>query len=1306
MNFSKPTFLICLILLFSSDNIIASHMMGGEITYQWLGGKKYEVTYRVYRDCRGIPFNTPIIMMRNGSGGDTMGINYTRVSIEDITPVCDKVSAPCNPTNQSVGEPGVELHTFKSTIDFDISPYKSYVDNGVCEVRISLEQCCRNAAITTITPGNFYMESMLNICTSGFRNSSPQFTAIGNLILICNQPFVYNIGAFDYEDYDSLTYELVNPLNSWNSNESFYGNFNMNLPMTPYCPPNPGVLNCRPVTTAKPPRGFYFNTENGDLILTPTKCDEVSVISIKVTEYRKDSTGTWRKIGFVTRDVQFAVKSDVNYKNLLPETKVNGLYKFRTGKRQCIDIETKDTVMSGYSSGNPGDTTSIRILNLPSGAEYSYTDSNAASKTGRFCWTIHDSVYLQLQNNSKTIPLVLEVKDNYCPTPGQIRQTIFIKVLAPDSSGFLEINTYEDINKDGTRNIGEKNQKSKLNFKDKQSSYYIHTNKDGIFRDSVGMGELTIGLASHHYFESKDKDTTIDIKFDSTYKLAFGHYRRHGIYGRIYHDQNLNCKFDLGEPVFKGIKVATDSNKYIGISDAEGLYFIKAPSGTYTLNCLFRKGELGVHCPSAKTQTVAVSVDTIYENYDFGIIQNPDFTNISVSASLGRIRRGFDATLKVYCTNKGHQTMRNVELHIPLDSNLKLVDVLDTSKSYGGGTTATIAIDSIKPFTTFTYDFKYNVPANKFKSNDRICFSVRTDSMTTYRDSVKDNNTYSVCGRVDAPYDPNDKSVSNNPLKTVLDNHISYTIRFQNTGTDTATRVIVIDTVDTRYLDLSGFELNWSDAPCEVAMTGNVIHFTFEEIMLPYLAKSGDKSIGSFNFSLGLKQGFTTEQSFKNKASIYFDFEEPIHTQDAHTDLLSPITITKSGKAELCGPSETIIYFNSNITTGINNSFILELSDKDGDFGTAVSLDTIKSSLSADSFRFFAPSWLSGNYKLRIRSTDPPAWGIPGSGIIDYEALLKPAITIDNNLNNYRLCEYDTLKLAILQEQYIYKVLKNGVELNDFTNIRSYSLPVKKGDQYHVVAKDPDNLCQDTIDMKLVVLDRPIVSAKVIDRKANYCEGEQITLKAFGAEFYSFFDEQKALSTHTKDSNLNIKLGSSTAFYVSGVDKNGCSNVSDTLGLLVYPLPNKPIITKTVNTLSVSHNGLLKWYRDGILLPDSINTLTKAPTGIYTVTVITDKGCEASSDPFTHLMTGLNSSIISDIKIYPNPASETLTIENPSNSDYPVTIYELSGRLVYSKVLESETEVIDIKYLQSGIYILETVNRYGIVQSLMITVSR
>ena len=173
-------------------------------------------------------------------------------------------------------------------------------DAGCCEILIKVEQCCRNGAITTISPGNFYTDAMINICNIGTKcNTSPQLSIPPVAYVCCNQPFTYNNGVREVIDGDSLAYELGTPLNANNSNETYTGSFTQTIPMTPYCPPNPGVINCRALPNAKPPRGFYFDKETGDIVFTPTKCDEVGVIVIKITEWRRDSaTRKMRIIGF------------------------------------------------------------------------------------------------------------------------------------------------------------------------------------------------------------------------------------------------------------------------------------------------------------------------------------------------------------------------------------------------------------------------------------------------------------------------------------------------------------------------------------------------------------------------------------------------------------------------------------------------------------------------------------------------------------------------------------------------------------------------------------------------------------------------------------------------------------------------------------------------------------------------------------------------------------------------------------------------------------------------------------------------
>jgi gliding motility-associated-like protein len=367
----------------------ASHMMGGDIIYECLSPGKFKFTIKVYRDCRGIAFNSPTITVFCADGGgvnNSVSVNYVRTAINDITPKCATGTAPCNPQNQQAGE-GIEEHIFEAIVDFNTAPFKAIKDAGCCEVKIKVEQCCRNGAITTVTPDNFYTDAMINICniaaTKNKCNTSPQLSTPPVGYICCNQPFTFNNGVRETVDGDSLSYDLVTPLKANNTNLLYTGNFTSNIPMTPFCPPNKGVINCRPLPNAKPPRGFYFDKETGDIVFTPTQCDEVGIIVIQVTEWRKDSArNKWVKIGYTRRDMQLIVKTCPD--NNPPYFGTLNKYSVCEGNKLCFFIDAKDDPFLPKQIV-PDTVTLTWNFGIP-GATFTIVDPKAREKQALFCW--------------------------------------------------------------------------------------------------------------------------------------------------------------------------------------------------------------------------------------------------------------------------------------------------------------------------------------------------------------------------------------------------------------------------------------------------------------------------------------------------------------------------------------------------------------------------------------------------------------------------------------------------------------------------------------------------------------------------------------------------------------------------------------------------------------------------------------------------------------------------------------------------------------------------------------------------------
>lgn len=135
-------------------------------------------------------------------------------------------------------------------------------------------------------------------------------------------------------------------------------------------------------------------------------------------------------------------------------------------------------------------------------------------------------------------------------------------------------------------------------------------------------------------------------------------------------------------------------------------------------------------------------------------------------------------------------------------------------------------------------------------------------------------------------YDPNDKlgyplghgAEDNIPLGTRLD----YTIRFQNTGTDTAFNVVIKDTIGLA-LDLATFKTGSYSHPYTVDIDSHrVVTFTFADIMLPDSNVNLAASQGAISFSIEHDASLEPGDDIFNSAAIYFDFNEPVITNNSH----------------------------------------------------------------------------------------------------------------------------------------------------------------------------------------------------------------------------------------------------------------------------------------------------------------------------------------------------------------------------------------------------------------------------------------
>lgn len=256
--------LTALCLWTQSTGVKASHILGGDLSYQYMGPYTYSLTLRIYRDCSGIFPQTSYMVNSSGNCG-AFNQTFTLTQVGGATQVSSCLVG--NTTCTGGALPGVELYVYTGVANLQ----------GNCgEYTLSFDNCCRSAAITNLLNAaseSFHIESKISTAQA---SNSPVFPQVFNPFACVNQHYLFNHGCTD-GDGDSLTYTLVTALGS--TGPAVY---------------NAGYNALNPVSSVAGTQ--LFNSSTGMFEFTPDQL-QFSSVTVRVDEYR---SGVW--IGSSMRD--------------------------------------------------------------------------------------------------------------------------------------------------------------------------------------------------------------------------------------------------------------------------------------------------------------------------------------------------------------------------------------------------------------------------------------------------------------------------------------------------------------------------------------------------------------------------------------------------------------------------------------------------------------------------------------------------------------------------------------------------------------------------------------------------------------------------------------------------------------------------------------------------------------------------------------------------------------------------------------------------------------------------------------------
>jgi len=303
------------------------------------------------------------------------------------------------------------------------------------------------------------------------------------------------------------------------------------------------------------------------------------------------------------------------------------------------------------------------------------------------------------------------------------------------------------------------------------------------------------------------------------------------------------------------------------------------------------------------------------------------------------------------------------------------------------------------------------------------------------------------CQIIVGSFDPNDIQVS--PTGTT-DLHfieettkLTYKIRFQNTGSDTAFRVMIIDTLPK---ELDGATLNLGNSSHDYTFDikfGNLLVWTFDNILLPDSTINERESHGFVQFSISPKVGLALETKIENKADIYFDFNEPVSTNQVFNTITDDLGIDLGEPlgVNLMGMDIKLIEGNKvqlnwwTLAESNSSHFEVERSNNAAHFEV---IETVKAKGDHEGLQPYQmiDSNIKGEnlwyYRLKIVDID---------GSFEYSKAVS--IRLNNNLLTYRIANFNGRKILLdwmgsIEKNYtirVYNTLGQTIltkKINDF----------------------------------------------------------------------------------------------------------------------------------------------------------------------------------------------------------------------------------------------------------------------------------
>ena len=365
------------------------------------------------------------------------------------------------------------------------------------------------------------------------------------------------------------------------------------------------------------------------------------------------------------------------------------------------------------------------------------------------------------------------------------------------------------------------------------------------------------------------------------------------IKGTVFVDNNSNGIKDAGESFFKGGFVESKKAGAVtrSLLGANGDFVNFVDTGSFTTSLTLNGRPYYTISPASRSTSF-----TTYKNKDsfsIAVIPLPGTNDLQLSLTTGGpLRPGFETPFNLWYSNVGTTISANTVIKLVKPSVVSLVSS-STPPSAINADTLIWNIGSLSPFDASNISLVLKVsPPPAVNIHDTLAFAAAISPVTG--DFTPGDNVDTLKGTVTGSYDPNDKQENHNGTLYIeqlqAGQPLTYTVRFQNMGTDTAFNIVVRDTLSDQ-LDVSTIEMVGASHAYQFNVKDNkYATWTFNNILLPDHNTNEPASHGYITYRIKPKSTLQLNDKIYNSASIYFDFNLPVQTNN-HEMVIKPTPI-------------------------------------------------------------------------------------------------------------------------------------------------------------------------------------------------------------------------------------------------------------------------------------------------------------------------------------------------------------------------------------------------------------------------------